>query len=421
MSILLRNIKRIIGCDIIKKNHVLKTFMSKSQLVLMHDYVKNELIGNDTLNYKIIESLKYYEYEEYVYDNFFRNKMTESELKISDLGEKILIKYLIKPLFNETKDKNLAGDDCAILNIKDYTTVSVSTDRVPSDLIAFRLGLMEYFDLGYYLAVLNISDIYASGHEPVGLLLNFGLNNDMKVKDLYSCLKGVKRACIEYRCIVMGGDLSSSKELSISATSLGVNRAGKPLYRSNSKVGDLVFISKEMGKPAAAFAYYLRAKKRGLSLNHQEEEILKSQLCSPKVDVMLSKALSQCTSELSCMDNTDGIGQSFIEIAEINDVKIILDEEKFLIPDIVEKVAVFLKEEPNLLSLSACADFQLIGTISKENYNLHEELLVNKIQIIGEVTEGRGVFLRKDFEVREYTDQGWDYFNEEIDRLLEKV
>ena len=89
---------------------------------------------------------------------------------ISEYGEKALIEKFIKPLFNPNNDLFGIGDDCAMIEDKADEITLLSTDRVPADLISFKLGLIDYFGLGNYLAQLNISDIVAFGGKPVGLL-----------------------------------------------------------------------------------------------------------------------------------------------------------------------------------------------------------------------------------------------------------
>ena len=93
---------------------------------------------------------------------------------IGEIGEKRLITEFIRPFFNETNAPEGVGDDCAMV-ATDGATVLLSTDRVPADLISFRLGILDFEGLGRYLAVLNISDIAACGGTPKALLLNFGL------------------------------------------------------------------------------------------------------------------------------------------------------------------------------------------------------------------------------------------------------
>src|SRR4051812_32258242 len=114
-------------------------------------------------------------------DRQAKHRMTP--LKISDIGEKRLIQEFIRPLFNSADRVEGVGDDCAMLSAPEGQLWLFSTDRVPADLIAFRLGVLDHCGLGRYLARLNISDIAACGGTPVALLLNLGLPDDFPYED----------------------------------------------------------------------------------------------------------------------------------------------------------------------------------------------------------------------------------------------
>ena len=67
---------------------------------------------------------------------------------LRELGEKELIRSVIKPLFNPKNERGLAGDDCAVIDVGHDMAICVSTDRVPADLTSFKLGLINHFELG---------------------------------------------------------------------------------------------------------------------------------------------------------------------------------------------------------------------------------------------------------------------------------
>src|SRR5687768_13186129 len=102
---------------------------------------------------------------------------------VGDIGEKALIRNFIRPYFNKTDDPSGVGDDCGMATFGDEVGL-FSTDRIPSDLTGFRLGILDFRGLGDYLARLNLSDIAACGGRPVGLLLNLGLPNAITIQDV---------------------------------------------------------------------------------------------------------------------------------------------------------------------------------------------------------------------------------------------
>jgi thiamine monophosphate kinase len=86
------------------------------------------------------------------------NQFDWSAASLRDVGEKTLIRDLVHPLLNPMSDEDSIGDDCAIVSVPPGFGVCASTDRVPADLVRFRLGILDHFGFGRYLAVLNLGD-----------------------------------------------------------------------------------------------------------------------------------------------------------------------------------------------------------------------------------------------------------------------
>jgi len=70
--------------------------------------------------------------------------------------------------------------------------------------------------------------------------------------------------------------------------------------------------------------------------------------------------LAKCT---SCMDNTDGIGQSLLELSENSGVKFVVDRARVTVPALVARVADVLQIDPLSLAFGPGADFSLVGTL----------------------------------------------------------
>jgi len=186
--------------------------------------------------------------------------------------------------------------------------ILLSTDRVPADLTAFRSGVLDYYGLGRYLAVLNISDIAACGGTPKALLLNLGLPDATLWNDFKAFCGGVREIAEKFGCPVVGGDLSSSSELSVSATVVGFAGAQQVLTRRAAAPGDSIFISRPAGLTCAALRVL-----RDLGGDHafvaaDDWESLTGQFTRLEPMVEFGKQLASSGMCSSCMDNTDGIG-----------------------------------------------------------------------------------------------------------------
>jgi len=336
--------------------------------------------------------------------------LRKSEIKISNFGEKKLIEQFIKPLFNPNNDLFGIGDDCAMIDCNENETLLLSTDRVPADLISFKLGLIDYFGLGKYLAHLNISDIAACGGKPIGLLLNFGLPNNLLIDDFQKLLNGIKSVIDKFDCKVLGGDITASNEISISATSIGKTQKGKALTRRNAKEGDYIFVSRPVGLTPSAFEYFCNLKPKGFSLAKSEEETLIKQFTEMFPLCELGQQLSNSGFCTSCMDNTDGLGQSLLELSQLSGVAMQVDSDKVFIEQLTKNICSQTDYDLIQFAFGAGADFSLVGTLSGQKTESEYQNQFNNISIIGQVTSGQGVLIKAIDKISELKFKGWNYF-----------
>jgi thiamine-monophosphate kinase len=332
---------------------------------------------------------------------------------IADLGEKRLIAEFIRPFFDGEQSQRLIGDDCAILSIPEGHEVLVSTDRVPADLISFKLGIINYEELGRYLAYLNLSDIAACGGIPRALLLNMGVPGNLKISMFQDICRGVREAALESSCRIVGGDITSSNEISLSATSIGIAPAGKALRRSTARPGNKVFTTRPIGLTPAAFAYHLGLRNR---IESPDPYFLKEQFTRIYPLIKGGIALRESGFCTACMDNTDGISQSLTELATESCVSIVVEADRLKLPDMVLQVAKTLAIDPLELALGAGADFSLLGAIDD---NSDREVLARHFeyfQEIGRVEHGSGVYVEIGGDTLPLEPKGWNYFVRELQK-----
>lgn len=335
--------------------------------------------------------------------------------KLSEVGEKAFIRNFIKPFFNLDDDPAGVGDDCAMVPFGSEAAL-LSTDRVPSDLTAFRLGILDYRGLGDYLARLNLSDIAACGGYPIGLLLNLGLPPDVEHDDVQSLCRGFEACATRHKASVLGGDITSACELSISATSIGKAPPGQVLTRREARPGDSVFLSRPLGLTPAAFQVFLSGHERKFS--ESVLTVLRRQFTHMEPMLSLGQALGKSGLCGACMDNTDGIGQSLSELSESSKVAFVVRKSALRIPELVETVGRATGVDPLNLVFNGGADFSLVGTLSGEwSCKRASAELGHPLEIIGRVEAGTGLWL-EDGERKPLSFRGWNYFqgnsNEEL-------
>jgi thiamine-monophosphate kinase len=327
--------------------------------------------------------------------------------RVGQLGEKRLLEEIILPRVNPNMDPYLAGDDCGLLHVADGSVICVSTDRVPWDLTAYRLELMSEFDLGHYLAVLNISDIAAMGAVPVALLLNVAIPANFPVNKLKDIIDGALAAAAENKCVIIGGDLSDSAEPSLCATSIGVARQNETLPRFGAQPGDAIYMTSPFGVSATGFRYFRDARPSGMRLADDEEAILRSALIRPTPQVRAGQELARHGLRITAMDNTDGLSQSLADLAAINSRHYSIEASQLRVGKLTVKVADFLGEEPVELGMGPGADMNLVGTVN--DASLIETMGMLRI---GTVEEGTGVSIVTKAGRSLLQSTGWNYFLE---------
>lgn len=147
------------------------------------------------------------------------------------------------------------GDDAAILSGVSAGSLVVSTDTAVEN-VDFRRGWLDPREIGYRAVAAALSDLAAMAATPIGILLAMTLPDDWR-EDIDAIADGIGDALMECSTQIVGGDLSGGRDLSFTITVLGI--ADHPLLRSGATAGDRVYVTGELGGPAAA----LRAMSAG--------------------------------------------------------------------------------------------------------------------------------------------------------------
>lgn len=272
-------------------------------------------------------------------------------------------KEFIKIISN-TLQSEYIGDDCAYL--KDLGIV-VSQDNLVED-IHFSMKFTNAYKLGYKSAMVNISDIAASGAEPKYLTIGLSLPPNIENEFVENFYKGIKAA--SDKITIVGGDITGSDKIFISITAIGLVKDRRISSRKNAKVGYKVIVSGKHGSSGAGLKDLFEGKQNKFTDTH----------LMPKAQVDFSSNISQnIKTDYAMMDTSDGLMDALLQIAEASNVMLDIDFEK--IPYDKD-----LKKYPNYkdLILYGGEDYQLVACVPKnfEVKNSYE---------IGKVIEGQGV------------------------------
>ena len=113
--------------------------------------------------------------------------------------------------------------------------------------VHFRLDWVSWRDLGWRAAAANLSDLAASGADPVGLIVSLVAPGSTRVEDVLELYEGIAETGVP----VLGGDTSAGELLVLSVTALG--RAEHIPGRGGARPGDLLVVTGALGAAGAAF------------------------------------------------------------------------------------------------------------------------------------------------------------------------
>lgn len=302
-------------------------------------------------------------------------------LKVSDIGEKELIKYIIANSYDITPD------DTAVTELDSTNLISTCDMLIQSRHFPDN---MSYFDMGFKSVTVNVSDLAAMGAKPLGFLLAIALPKDFAVDDFKQIINGVLNACDYYSIPLIGGDTNESSEIIITGTALGLT--DKPIMKDNYNKGDVIALTGSIGLAALGF-----------ELNTLDNIYTKKAL-KPKAKIKEGLALKDFAT--SATDITDGLASELYTIKK-DGYGFMIYEELLNISDEYKSLASERNFDYLDLILHVGEDFELLFTINKDDL----EKLPIECMVIGEVNDSDAVemTLENGF-VEEIKNKGYEHY-----------
>jgi len=340
-----------------------------------------------------------------------------SELKLTslaELGEFGLIDRLTRDIVikNPSTLKGV-GDDAAVIDLNGKLLL-LSTDLLVEG-IHFDMTYTPLKHLGYKAAIVNFSDIAAMNGIPKQLTVSVAVSSRFSFEALDEIYSGIKMACEKYHVDIIGGDTSSSvKGLMLSLTVTGEGEKEKIVYRNGAKSGDLLCVTGDLGS-AYLGLLLLEREKKVFSVNpamqpeltgydYQIGRILKPEARTDLYNIFMG-AWIQPT---SMIDISDGLASEIRHLCKQSKVGCRLFEEKIPIDPQSRELAMEFKLIPSVVALSGGEDYELLFTISQNDYEKIK--LINGVSIIGHMTPANdGInMITPDGKSVPITAQGWD-------------
>ncbi len=158
-------------------------------------------------------------------------------MKLSELGEL----GLLAELERRGLATRIENDAAALAG-----GVVVTQDALVEN-VHFRLDWLDWRELGFRAAAVNLSDLAASGAEPEALIVTLALPGTTEADDVYALYQGIAEAGVA----VAGGDTTAADAVVLSVTAIG--RSERVPGRSGARPGDALVVTGPLGGAGAAF------------------------------------------------------------------------------------------------------------------------------------------------------------------------
>lgn len=324
---------------------------------------------------------------------------------ISDIGEFGLIRSITHDfIYRPGMVKLGAGDDGAVYSIPNGYDQVISTDTMVEG-IHFLKKTMSPYDVGYKLCASNFSDMAAMGADAVGFVISAALPEDLPCSWVNDCYEGIRACCESYRVNLLGGDMTGSpKGVILTGTVIGMVPSNEAVTRSGAKPGDLVFVTGTLGDSAAGLAAIMKGIGRNYPLITARHQRPRPQISK---GMWLRKAGATSLNDIS-----DGLSREANEIAYASGIAMDILEDAIPLSWESQCLGKELGQNPLDWAWNGGEDYQLVGTISHENYKKIKSS--SSMTIIGKVRESSsnevGVYVMRNHVFVKVNPHGYDHF-----------
>ncbi len=299
-------------------------------------------------------------------------------------GEFELIKRLTKDI-DQTNPICPIGDDAAVLPYTKEKYLLITTDMLLEG-DHFNLSWFSGEQIGKKCMEANVSDIAAMGGIPTHAFVSIALPHNTELEFIEKLYLGMKEVCKKYDFIIAGGDTTKGEIIVINITLLGEVEKENLTLRSSAKLGDLIYVSGNLGGSAAALELLMN----GISGNFSPH-------LEPKSRLFLSRKIAKIVNAM--IDVSDGLASEVRHICGESNKGAIVYKERIPLSTGTRKAAKKLKKDPFWFALSGGEDFELIFTLPKRHKEFVESL---GCIFLGEVKEKEfGVKLSVNGELEE--------------------
>ena len=305
---------------------------------------------------------------------------------LSDLGEKRIIDIIKRTTKNSSLSVDKITDDVAIMDIGSrYLLFKIEASFEEYDFPPFA----KPEEVAQTALAIAVSDFAAKGERPLAIVTSLELPMHMKAAYFTRLSNGLDYFARKYGAEIVGGDVSESNRLAITPAIVGFGKKGHTMMRKGAKRGNVVAIADYIGDYVAGYT----ALKNGIKMSRETKAYLKKKMLSIEPQLHVGWQIADTGRITSTIDLNDGLEKCSKEIAELNDVDIVLYGNKLPISHCAREVAGKLGIKPESFALSFGGDLNIMMTFEPKYFEIVKKAVKRggkRLFKIGEVRSGSG-------------------------------
>ena len=278
------------------------------------------------------------------------------------------------------------GDDCAVLPKDSKTDLVVTTDLLVED-VDFRLDWTTPEFLGHKALAVSLSDVAAMGAKPVWAMLSIGIPREIwKTDFVEKFYDGYFRLAKKFDVEIVGGDVSKTPDkIVVDSIAAGEVKKGKAVLRSGAKIGDLIYVTGELGGAAAGLALLENGVRYDNSAKIWQKNLLLKQL-QPFPHGSTMQSLNDKNSLTAMIDLSDGLSSDLAHLCRASKVGARIYADKIPLHKNLKVVAETFDEKLNY-AFNGGEDYELLFTVNpKKKIQIKKEHEKRGFSCIGETT-----------------------------------
>ena len=271
---------------------------------------------------------------------------------LADIGEAGLLARLKTGIRSGPGVLQGIGDDAAAYDLGDGRVLLLTVDTM----VAGEHFLMERMPMrlvGRKAMASSISDIAAMNGRPQCAVVALSAPGATPAADIDALYRGLQERAQDYGTVLVGGDTTRSRTMSVSVTITGEVRKGEMVLRSGAQPGDLLCVTGPLGASHAGLRWMLSGRPGG------EPALAAHFDPSARLDIV-QHWRQRGMRPHALTDISDGLATEVHHLCEASHCGAVIDADRLPVSSIAEAVAAELGEVALDYALYWGEDYELL-------------------------------------------------------------